>query len=419
MGTRVNKPQEKTNSGQEYSNTQCKVAPITLEKAQKIAQAQTTQQDLFMSEITLYGSSLSLYTGRARSYLIKAGIPYREVTPVTTHYRDVVVPKAGGRRGVPTIETTSGEVIRDGVAIIDHYEAASSNGFSPKTPKQAILSLLFDVIGAEGLLRPAMHYRWNFPEQNEAFLQFHFQSMTPRGPNRTEQAEKGANAMRAACVAFGATPDTFTLVETLYLELLEKLNTHFLAQPYLFGGKPSIGDFAMMAPLYGHLGRDPMPLSIMQTTAVNVFRWVERMNRAEPDVGEFEAQDSDYLSGDEIPNTLIAILKQIAIDFVPETRAAAECINTWLDQQEQLDSGTEVPRGVGMGEFEVRGTNINALAQPFRFYLLARVQNYYDQLTSSDQAEVSDLLTQCDLQEVLEIRIDRDISRHNNLEVWQ
>ena len=31
-----------------------------------------------MSKVTLYGSSLSLYTGRARSYLIKAGIPYEE-----------------------------------------------------------------------------------------------------------------------------------------------------------------------------------------------------------------------------------------------------------------------------------------------------------------------------------------------------
>ena len=72
-----------------------------------------------MSNITLYGSSLSLYTGRARSYLIKAGLDYREVTPVTPNYRDNIVARAGGRRGVPTIETADGEVIRDGVAIVD------------------------------------------------------------------------------------------------------------------------------------------------------------------------------------------------------------------------------------------------------------------------------------------------------------
>ena len=52
-----------------------------------------------MSEITLYGSSLSLYTGRARSYLIKAGLDYRETTPLTSHYQQHVLAKAGGENG--------------------------------------------------------------------------------------------------------------------------------------------------------------------------------------------------------------------------------------------------------------------------------------------------------------------------------
>ena len=38
-----------------------------------------------MSHHTLYGTPLSLYTGKARSYLIKNGLPYREVTPTTSH----------------------------------------------------------------------------------------------------------------------------------------------------------------------------------------------------------------------------------------------------------------------------------------------------------------------------------------------
>ena len=86
-----------------------------------------------MKPIILYGSSLSLYTGRPRSYFIKAGLDYREVTPVTQRFSDTIVPLAGGRRGVPTIETEEGEVIRDGVAIIDHYEKKGSNDFSPST----------------------------------------------------------------------------------------------------------------------------------------------------------------------------------------------------------------------------------------------------------------------------------------------
>ncbi len=371
-----------------------------------------------MSKAVLYGSPLSLYSGRARSYLIKAGVPYKEEVPLSDHYAEVVLPLAGGRRGIPTLELSDGSVIRDGVAIIDHFENLNGGKYSPVTPRQKIVSLLFDVIGAEGLLRPAMHYRWNFPEQNLDFLRFHFQSMTPRGPDREKKADAGADRMRAACMAFGSVPETFGLVETLYEDLLEKFDAHFSNHPYLLGGKPSIGDFGLIAPMYGHLGRDPKPLSMMQGQAIRLFRWVERMNRPELDVGEFEIQNGEYLLDDEIPDSLIDLLKHIAIDFVPETQAACTCINDWIDHQDDLDPGTEVLRGVGMGTFEVRGQTINALAQPFRFYLLKRVQDTFEAMTGSDQAQVSDLLEACGMSDVLNLKLKREIGRQNNLEVW-
>ncbi len=371
-----------------------------------------------MTGITLYGSPLSLYTGRARSYLIKAGLPYQETAPNSPHYANTVLPKAGGRRGIPTLETETGEVIRDGAAIIDHYEAKSGYRFSPATPKQNVLSRLFDVIGAEGLLRPAMHYRWNFPEQNQEFLTLHFADLTPRNLDRMAIAERSMNAMRNATKMFGAVPDTLELVEELYLELLDKLNAHFTDQPYLLGGKPSIGDFGMMAPLYAHLGRDPKPLSLMQGKAMRLFRWVERMNRPELDVGEFEIQDGAYLANDEVPDTLIQILKLIAVDFVPETKAAAKCINSWIDDQARLEPKTIVERGIGLGTFEVRGVTIKAMAQPYRFYLLKRVQNLYASLDGADKADIDNLLTACDMRDVLEIELSREIGVKNNREVW-
>ncbi len=67
----------------------------------------------------------------------------------------------------------------------------------------------------------------------------------------------------------------------------------------------------MMAPLYGHLGRDPSPLNLMQIHAVRLFRWVERVNRPKPDVGEFKMlvaltnEELDYLPNDEVPQALI------------------------------------------------------------------------------------------------------------------
>ena len=105
-----------------------------------------------MQEVTLYGSPISLYTGRVRSYLIKNGIRYRERETHSEHFKNEVLPKAGGLRTIPIVETSDGMVIRDGVAIVDHFEDTNGHDCSPTSPQQLIASLLFDVIGAEGLL---------------------------------------------------------------------------------------------------------------------------------------------------------------------------------------------------------------------------------------------------------------------------
>ena len=371
-----------------------------------------------MSEITLYGSPLSLYTGKARSYLIKSRLSYREVLPNTQHYETNVLPKMGGRRSIPVVETANGEVIRDGAAIIDHYESRNGQLYSPKTPKQQFISRLFDVIGMEGLLRPAMHYRWNFDDFNKEFVQFHFETFIPPNLDRKALAEKRMNQMRDAGRSFGAISDTFSLVESLYCRLLPKLSAHFSEYPYLLGNRPCIGDFGMIAPLYGHLGRDPKPLSLMQSRAISLYRWVERMNRPEADLGEFAQQDNKLLDDDQIPDTLIEVLRQIAIDFIPETEAACIATNKWLTEQDALAPNTPAERGIGMCNFEVEGQTITALAQPYRFYLLKRAQDHYASLSRTEQEDIDGLLAACSMNELVKMKLSRDIDRLDNREIW-
>ena len=370
-----------------------------------------------MKPITLYGSPMSLYTGRARSYLIKAGIDYQEEPHSSPHFYESVLPKAGGRRGIPTIEFPDGSVIRDGVAIIDHFEQLSGHTFSPATPRQRIVSRLLDAIAAEGLLRQCMHYRWNFDQDQQDFLRFHFQTIYQE--DVVTAANDRMKFIRTVVnPAWGVTPETHELIESMHLSMLQKLNAHFSDYPYFLGGKPCIGDFGMMAPLYGHLGRDPKPLSLMQRHAVRLFRWVERMNRPEPDFGEFADRETRYLEQDEVPDTLIEVLRHFAIDYIPESRAACECINDWIDANADVPPLTEVERGVGFCDFEVMGIPINTMAQPFRFYVLKRVQDEYEALDEAAKQDVAAMLSACDMSEVLGLKLTREIGRHNNLEVW-
>ncbi|NCF43676.1 MAG: glutathione S-transferase family protein [Proteobacteria bacterium] len=367
--------------------------------------------------VTLYGSPLSLYTGRVRSYFIKAGIEFREIAPISDHYEDVVIPLAGGRRGMPTMEFADGLVIRDSVAIVDHFEAKLGTPYTPETPKQNTVSLLIDAIASEGLLRPAMHYRWRYPE-NEPLLRSHFEEITPRDAPSDYTVMGRFKRLKQSCVDLGASEENIPLVESLYLRLLKALDAHFALFPYLLGGKPSIGDFGLIAPMYAHLGRDPKPLSLMPEHGINVLRWVERMHRHDSNLGATHAASEKYLAHDEIPETLLEVLRHFAIDFVPETQAARVQINDWIQSQPMLQSGAEVKRTVGTATFDVEGRSITAATQPFRFYVLKRVQDYVATRPDAQRFDMVELLKSVEMASVLDMTLERDIGRSGNLEVW-
>ncbi|MCX2980919.1 glutathione S-transferase family protein [Halieaceae bacterium IMCC14734] len=367
----------------------------------------------------LYAITHSLYSGRARAYLIKQGIAFRELSTGHESFKAEVLPKAGIPT-IPTLVTPDGEVIRDGAAIIEHFEASSGRPSQPLGPRQRIMSALFDVIGTDGLLRPAMHYRWNF-EDNLDFIHYHFLHSQRDLPQRQEKTEHMMGRMRFAAQMFGVNDETTPLVEELYLDYLAALDKHFGQYPYLLGWRPCIGDFGLLAPMYAHLGRDPYPAQLMQQRAVRVYRWVERMNRADQDVPEFFDPGSDFLADDEVPETLIAVLRILAEDFIPETRAAAEAINRWLEEKQPEQGAPAVLRlseGMGNAEFAVRGQSMTAIAQPYRFYLLQRVQEEYAALAADEQASVKQLLEACGMSAVLAITLQRSLGRANNLEVW-
>jgi glutathione S-transferase len=369
---------------------------------------------------TLYSITHSLYSGRARSYLIKQGIPFQERSTGHESFKAEVLPK-GKLPTIPTLVTPAGEVIRDGAAIIEHFEAANGRPCRPVGPRQQIISALFDVLGTDGLLRPAMHYRWNFPEDNLDFVRYHFLHSQRDTPQREEKTEYMMDRMRHAGHVFGVTDDSIELVESMYLEYLDALNAHFEQYPYLLGWRPCIGDFGLLAPMYAHLGRDPYPARLMQQRAVRVYRWVERMNRADQDVPEYFDAGTDFLANDEVPDSLLAVLKVLSEDFVPETRAAAESINEWLAEN-QPEAGApaalRLGAAVGNAQFTLRGQAISAVAQPYRFYLLQRVQETYEGLDAGAKSQVEDMLAACGMSEVLSIKLDRPLGRADNLEVW-
>ena len=369
----------------------------------------------------LYSAPHSLYAGRARAYLIKRCIPFEERS--ITHSSFTEIKPIAKLPTIPILVTPNGEVIRDGAAIIDYFESTLGRLFRPVSPLQEIISSLFDVIGSEGLRRPAMHYRWNFPEENDDFLRYHLLSLfRPDYPDREQKTISVMEMLRTTTKMRGVTANTKDLVEALYIELLDALNSHFQHTPYLLGGSPCIGDFGLLAPLYGHLARDPHPAALMKKRAPRVYRWVERMNRASQDAQEYFDCDTDFLQKNEIPETLIAVLRVLSQDFVPETVASAKFLNLWLSEKNPKTGSPAVfqlgTSPLGSVEFQVRDHTINAAIAHYRHFQLQRIHQIFDEVETKTQIQIKQILKSCDMADILNVRLNRSIGRKDNLEVW-
>ena len=116
--------------------------------------------------------------------------------------------------------------------------------------------------------------------------------------------------------------------------------------------------------------------------------------------------------------SLIDLLKTMAIDFVPETLAAAETINAWIASQDDLPSGAACERMVGFCNFEVRGTKVSAIAQPYRFYLLKRAQDERAAMDAATLAEIDKILEEAGASELMDAQLTRAIGFKDNLEIW-
>lgn len=378
------------------------------------------------NKFKLYTWSVSLYSGKARAYLIKQHIDFDDISPADPHY-DAVIRPALGRWIIPVMETPEQEIVQDGTEIIDWFENRQPTRLPayPQTPRQLISSLIMEFFGGEGLLRPAMHYRWNFDDDNLDFIlqQFGLFALPQVAPEeRGEMALHAAGRMRKAAVMFGVTPETAPQIEAAYEETLAELDTHFTSQPYLLGGAPTIGDYGLFAALFAHLGRDPHPLRMMQEKAQMLFRWTERMRNPSADMVEFLGRDESLLAQDAIPDTLKVLLRRVAADYLPEVEAMIAMSNDWLAEhrpaKNEMVGGESLGRGIGMCQFAWRGVDINAVVMPYRIFMLQRIQDAYDKLGAADQKQVDTLLAETGLGAMLTARCDRRVERQNHREVW-
>ena len=307
---------------------------------------------------------------------------------------------------MPVTELEDGMVIQDDTDTMLHLEQRfPGRPMAPSSPTQKAVAWLIEFFGCDLFFIPAMHYRWNFPEQQDCLdAEFARAICSSKDPKQQQEA---IAPIRAFFAGFPAAMDvnekTIPATEGSHIECLEILNQHFLHHPYLLGGHPSLADVGLIGPLFAHLGRDPVPANIMKNIAPHGYRWTERMFEGNQQNGEFVDLDYPFPDNDVLPETLIPFIEYLFHDCGPQLQGMLDTFNAWVAREPDRPAGTliqtdlKAPVGahpkLGNFDFELHGVTIHSQALSNVVHHFQRVVDVIDTLDENGKAAFDSLMT--------------------------
>ncbi|MBS0223800.1 MAG: glutathione S-transferase family protein [Proteobacteria bacterium] len=267
----------------------------------------------------LFGSELSPYSVKVRSYLRYKGVPHEWLPRSSANQAEFQ--KYAKLPLIPLLVTPKDEGLQDSTPIIERVEAAAPGpSITPDDPALAFLSALIEEYADEWGNKWMFHYRWSYPADRWATAErIALQMMGHQGPLAVAQARAAvAERMTGRLDFVGSNPTTRPLIEASFKRVVGILDRHLATRPYLLGGCPALADFGLWGQLY-EMATDPTPGAEMRTGAKHVMAWIERMvsPRAE---GAFEPWAA-------LSSGLMPLLKEeVGALFLPWSTANAAAI---------------------------------------------------------------------------------------------
>jgi glutathione S-transferase len=320
--------------------------------------------------LVVYGSTASYYTGKLEAYLRAKGIVYRLVPFSEANMRRCA--RHTGVVQIPQVECADGSWLVDTTLIIEYLERARPEpAVTPRKPAVAFVSRLLEDYADEWLWRPAMHYRWSFPETARlmsAWLAEHLRER--RVPQWLKRLYWRRRQYRIFVKGDGVTGDTRAAVEGFYLATLAALEPVFARRPYVLGERPTDADFGFFASLFRHFFCDPAPGRIMRERAPGVHEWVARMWNLRPD------RFASLPFPDRVPEDLGALFDAVTGVYLPYLEANAAAYS----------KGEKVVR------YQVAGTTFVEPVKPYRVWCRDRLQSLLVELDEAARAEIERVL---------------------------
>jgi len=334
-------------------------------------------------EYHFYGALPSYYSAKGRAYLQVKRLPYIDHGASTEVYLSVIVPMTG-KAFIPVVITPAGEALQDTCDIIDELERRHPQ--HPILPSDALLrfvSLLMEYYADECLIYPGLHMRWHYDENREWAISEFARTNDPDSDAGLARMAKFAARIEAFAEALGMSdPEGRQACRGVFDRLLQRLNVHFTHNSFLLGPSPSLGDIALMGPLFGHFYRDLHSSHLMRREAPYVCMWVERMCH-----GNAAPVTTDWA----LDASALVVFGEIGAGFARFTRDTQAALDRCITS---LADGTPLPRIIA------ENVDTTILGLPVRLrvinsywaYKQQRMRDAYQAVPAADRSRVDRFL---------------------------
>ena len=265
----------------------------------------------------IFGIEESPYSVKVRSYFRYKGIPHdwifrnEDSETYTQHARLPLI---------PLVVKPDGGAIQDSTPIIEAMEGDFPEpSIHPPEPAAAFASILLEEFGDEWGNKWMFHFRWRREiDQLACGRRLAGWSNPFASDEEITAITKQIQARMVDRVWFvGSSDQTAEQIEQSLADALDQLETHLSSRPYLFGARPSFGDFGMWGQIY-NANRDPTPAKLVRDHP-NVHAWTRRM-LAPINEGGFESWSA-------VKDTLLPLIRdQIGGLFLPWSVANSQAI---------------------------------------------------------------------------------------------
>ena len=355
---------------------------------------------------TLYGVEGSYYAAKIRCYLLRKGIPFKEIQSDRQANADVIVPRIGYPI-VPIVITPDDETLQDTAAIIDVLEQRHpSPSMIPATPRRRFAAYLMEFYADEWLKVPALYYRWYYDYEFASNMMGYNNDPAANPEEQRRVGAKIASRFQDWPEHLGASEATREAVEASFIECLSLLDTHFAEHQFAFGDSPCLADCAMMGPLYAHLYRDPYPGAIVRDKAPMLCAWIDRMRAPEANA------EPGPETLDTVPETMLAVMQHLGCDYVPVLTTAMPLLQAWLGNRHV----EEIPRYAGKHRFTMgRGKPYAAEGMrsihPFEQWKLQHVFAVFASYSDDLQNELKRFCEKIDAADLLDLNLPNWLER--------